>query len=76
MFSNVFWLQAETDARVKDKELSDALERMRQYESVSLILHIPLKFVWYLYEQFCHNLSMFYCAFLLVCVQDTYVIYP
>ncbi len=30
-----FWWQAETDARAKDKELSDALERMRQYEAVS-----------------------------------------
>ena len=28
-------LQAETDASSKDKELNEALERMRQYESVS-----------------------------------------
>ena len=27
-------LEAETDAREKDKELSEALERMRQYEEV------------------------------------------
>lgn len=28
-------LQAESDAKEKDKELSEALERMRQYEAVS-----------------------------------------
>ena len=29
------WLQAESDAREKDKHLSEALERMGQYEAVS-----------------------------------------
>ena len=32
-------LQAETDASSKDKELNEALERMRQYESVSYHPH-------------------------------------
>ena len=29
-------LQAESDARDKDRQLSEALERMRQYEAVSI----------------------------------------
>ena len=32
--------QAEADAGSKDKELNEALERMRQYESVSLLFRM------------------------------------
>jgi len=47
--------QAEDDAKAKDKELSEALERMRQYEAVSpsYIVKSVYYFMWYNFTKKC-----------------------
>lgn len=55
------FLQAEKDASEKEKQLTEALERMRQYEAVSLNWVLPLKLYFQIDEilNISQNLSSF-----------------